>query len=111
MHDHWQSYFNYDDCRHALCNAHHLRELQCIETQYQQPWAKAMSALLVEIKKAVEETQPQAASLPAERLADFERRYAAIVQEGFAANPSTPLTASEGTGKKRGRPKSRSQKI
>jgi transposase len=105
MHDHWQSYFNYDDCRHALCNAHHLRELQFIETQYQQPWAKAMAALLVEIKKAVEETQPQAASLPAERLADFERRYAAIVQEGFAANPPTPLTASEGMGKKRGRPK------
>jgi transposase len=104
MHDHWQSYFNYDECRHALCNAHHLRERQLIATQYQQPWAKAMAALLVEIKKAVEETQPQAASLPAERLADFERRYAAIVQEGFAANPPTPLTASEGTGKKRGRP-------
>jgi hypothetical protein len=75
-----------------------------IETQYEQPWAKAMAALLVEIKKAVEETQPQAASLPAERLEDFERRYAAIVQEGCAAHPPAPLTASEGTGKKRGRP-------
>jgi transposase len=105
VHDPWKPSFNYDDCRHALCNAHHLRELQFIETQYEQPWAKEMSELLVEINKAVEATQPQAASLPPERLEDFARRYAEIVQEGCDANPPTPSTASEGKGKKRGRPK------
>jgi transposase len=105
VHDHWKPYFTYDDCRHALCNAHHLRELQYIDTQYQQPWANDMSELLLEIKAAVEETLPRSASLPLAWLEAFERRYDAIVQEGFDANPLALLPAEEGKAHKRGRRK------
>ncbi len=104
VHDHWKPYFKYDACAHALCNAHHLRELHFIDTQYQQSWAKDMAALLLAIKAAVQATPEPAMSLaPPEREA-FEKRYDEVVQSGFDANP-TPVSPPEGERRKRGRPK------
>ncbi len=102
VHDHWKPYFTYTECDHALCNAHHLRELQFIDTQYHQPWANDMAALLREIKAAVA-AAPALCLAPLE-LAAFEQHYDAIVQAGFAANPA-PVSTTEGEEKKRGRPK------
>jgi transposase len=87
-----------------LCNAHHLRELRFIETQYQQSWAKDMAELLLEIKAAVAATPEPAMSLWPPELKAFEKRYDAVVQSGFAANPA-PVSPTEGEMKKRGRPK------
>jgi len=104
VHDHWKPYFTYDECAHALCNAHHLRELCFIDQQYQQPWAKAMVELLLEIKAAVAATPAPAMSVsPSEREA-FEKRYDAVVQAGFEANQASAPT-TEGAQNKRGRPK------
>jgi transposase len=104
VHDHWKPYFTYDECAHALCNAHHLRELRFIATQYHQAWADDMAALLVEIKAAVEATPAPARRLSPPELLAFETRYDAIVQAGFEANPA-PVPTAEGEAKKRGRPK------
>lgn len=87
VHDHLKSYFNYS-CSHSLCNAHHLRELTFLVEREQQAWAKDMTDMLLDAKKAV--AQAKAAAQPRlfdETIQAFTRRYRRIVQQGFNANP------------------------
>jgi len=86
VHDHLRSYFKVHQGAHALCNAHHLRELTFIHEQYHQPWAAEMIDLLLEIKEAVDRARPTQDHLPAHWVADL--RYTEIVQRGLAANPA-----------------------
>src|SRR5260370_36293182 len=88
VHDHWKPYFTYDTCEHALCNAHHLRELRFIDKQYEQPWAKDMAELLLEIKAAVAATPAPAMSLSPPELEGFEKRYDEVVQADVEAHPT-----------------------
>jgi len=93
VHDAWISYFQFKNCLHALCNAHHLRELRFIFEQYQQSWAQEMAQLLVAIKAEVEGAPVDANSLLPERIAHYEQCYDAIIQRGLAANPPPEQTA------------------
>jgi transposase len=103
MHDSYRSYFQYEAIVHALCNAHHLRELIFARDQYQQTWAAEMIELLLEIKVAVEESPHEWQSLPPEQLTDFETRYDAILASGLRTCPV--LEPAETLPKKRGKPK------
>ena len=104
VHDDYASYFLYSEVLHASCNAHHLRELDFIHERSQQPWAEEMTQLLLETKHAVEMAQEAGQTfLTQEQVADFERRYAQLLQQGYAANPP-PEQAAEGP-KRRGKPK------
>ena len=47
VHDGWGSYSHYR-CGHALCNAHHLRELTALYEQDTQEWAQQMRTLLTD---------------------------------------------------------------
>ena len=77
-HDHWKPYFQYE-CLHALCNAHHLRELERTWEQDSQKWAKQMKALSEEINEVV---KMAGGKLSKESTEQFLKRYRAILQEG-----------------------------
>jgi transposase len=102
-HDHWKPSFKYHAGRPALWNAHHLRERQYSEQQDGQSWANDMTERLLEMQAAVEETRPQAPSVPPQWLEAFERREETIIQEGLDAHRLVP-PPNEGPRRKRGRP-------
>jgi transposase/uncharacterized coiled-coil protein SlyX len=106
VHDGWRSYRHYERCAHALCNAHHLRELTFIEEEHEQEWAGGMKTLLMEIEESVrEEAAKGGRRLAPEQVEKFERRYQQLLKAGLEANPSPPESEQTGEKKKRGPPK------
>jgi len=88
VHDGWRPYWRYTQCRHALCNIHHLRELTFVEEQYQQAWAKDLKALLLEMKAATEQARSSSdRRLPIALHEAFVARYEKLLAAGLAANP------------------------
>lgn len=102
VHDHWNPYFTYA-CDHALCNAHHLRELIFVKEQYHQSWAEEMIHCLLDIKASVDEKEPTVDRLTSQEITQFEQRYDQILERGFLENPLPPIP--QNTRKKRGRKK------
>lgn len=96
VHDAYASFFTYEG-RHALCNAHLLRELIAVEEETRSPWATAMILLLQEMKQAVETARSagEAALSPA-MLQAWEARYRCIVEHGSRAHPPPPPTGQKG---------------
>ncbi len=82
-HDHWKPYYKYD-CQHALCNAHHIRELTCAHEQYEQQWAKAMRDLLEEINvKTIE----AGGALNMQQQEIYRLKYRTIIHEADTECP------------------------
>ena len=46
VHDNWQSYSKQSGALHALCNAHHLRELRALAEIDGEGWVRRMQQLL-----------------------------------------------------------------
>jgi transposase len=93
VHDGLVSYQAYD-CRHALCNVHHLRDLTFIEEELKQRWARQMKDLLLDMKAAVEHAKAAGQhELDVLALARFHRRYAEVLAQGYLANPPPPKPA------------------
>lgn len=90
VHDGWSAYWTYA-CAHALCNAHHLRELTYLHEQEGQVWAAEMRTLLQQMHGAVEQAKAGGATqLAPATVARFEAEYQALVAQGLAAQPPPP---------------------
>lgn len=106
VHDHLASYFDYTRCDHALCNAHHLRELIFIAEQEKEPWADEMKALLKNIHQAVEESKMAGKKrlAPATKH-QYEKNYDRIVRQGLRYHRGlAPIKSTGQRGRKKQRP-------
>jgi transposase len=87
VHDGWAPYRVYEKARHALCGAHHLRELVSAE-EVGQSWACAMSALLLDVKDAVWHARQESRdALEPGALGTVVDCYREIIAIGYEQNP------------------------
>ena len=85
VHDHFKPYYTLPHVAHALCNAHHLRELKALIDIEKEQWAWQMRNLLLDANKAVREAGGLGQSaLSPPVLRGLVKRYNAIVRRGLA---------------------------
>jgi len=106
VHDGWNSYFKFD-CKHALCNSHHLRDLTFIHEEEKQNWAKDLIDQLMSIKTAVDCRRQIHFKLDLAEIEDFEERYDHIIERAKLENPPPIAFNPEGQIKRRGKRKRR----
>ncbi len=82
-HDHWKPYYKYD-CTHALCNAHHIRELTRAWEQDGQQWAQNLQRLLEKINRNVND----AGGFLSRRDSEiYRQKYRSILKEAEKESP------------------------
>jgi transposase len=77
-HDHWKPYYQYTQCEHALCNAHHIRELERAWEQDGMQWANTLQTLL----KAINKDQIDRPNLKDQTKQDYRQQYQQILKQG-----------------------------
>ena len=100
VHDHWKPYYTMTGVLHALCNAHHLRELKALIDIEKEDWARKMQVLLRRACHATNLARECGVALTARLIARIQRRYDAIMAEGIAFHEAQPALRC---GQRRGR--------
>lgn len=101
QHDALHCYLTYP-CEHALCNAHHLRELTYLEEEQRLRWAARMKQLLIEMKRSVEEARFGGnSSLSKTQIQEYESRYEKILNQGYRTERRKPAPISGKRGRKK----------
>ncbi len=90
-----------DGVLHALCNAHHLRELKALVEIEKEDWAGEMQRLLRRACHAANLAREQGVPLKPGLIALIERRYDAALADGLAFHEAQPALAKT---RPRGRP-------
>lgn len=91
VHDGWASYREYA-CTHALCNAHHLRELIYLEETTEQTWPRKMIDFLRRAKDQADAAKLTQRPLARTQLTGLCRQYKAILAQGERDNPPRART-------------------
>jgi len=105
IHDGLASYFDYTRCKHALCNAHHLRELLWISQQEPISWAGKMKSLLIEIYQQIEEAKAAGKKkLPSAAIDQYEKRYNHIISKGLSYHKTLTPLKKRARGRRKQRP-------
>jgi transposase len=95
MHDGFTPYRIYTKAIHALCDAHHLRELIAAQ-EVGQAWASGMGCLLLDTKDAVDQARAAGlAALSEDALAELHSSYRALIACGYEENPSLAESAGK----------------
>jgi len=102
VHDHWKPYYTLKGVLHALCNAHHLRELQALVEIEKEDWARKLQRLLRRSCHATNLAREQGVTLSPGLIALIERCYDAVLTEGFTFHEAQPALISTAR-KRRGR--------
>jgi len=96
IHDNYTSYPTYENCKHGLCNAHHLRELLFFEEEQQAIWAFQLGVFLRSSKNHVEWSKQKGQTcLSSQDLATYQLRYNQILQLGYDTLPPDPPAKSK----------------
>ncbi len=90
MHDFLSSYLSFENCLHTFCKSHLLRELVFPFEQHQQPWAKDLDDLFLEMLQCVKDRKARDAPLTEKEFRWWEQRYRNTLKAGRQANPLTP---------------------
>jgi len=92
-HDHWKPYYTMKGVLHALCNAHHLRELKALVEIEKEDWARQMQRMLRRACHAANLARERGIPLKPGLIACIERRYDAIVAQGLVFHEEQPPLA------------------
>ncbi len=108
VHDHWKPYYTMQGVVHALCNAHHLRELKALIEIDKEDWAGKMQRLLRRACHAANLARRRGVPLKPSLIALIEQSFEAIVADGIAFHEAlAPFSPAPGGRKRRGRQKRR----
>ena len=88
VHDHWKPYYTMEGVLHALCNAHHLRELQALVEIEKEDWARRMQRHLRRACHVANLARQRGRPLKPALVALVRRRYDAIAAVSGSPHPA-----------------------
>jgi len=105
VHDCWAPYWKFPELKHALCNAHLLRELTGVaENHPDTEWAANFIDLLMEMKTVHDKAIAREKScLSYYYLSKFSKRYDEVIEKAYQENPEPVITEKKRGRKKRGK--------